>query len=107
MFDERFYSDYKEKKILLRGLRRIGFFQLSERNNRLAITGLFLSEAYHGKGIATHLMDYFEEVARANSYSEIELLVWDNNPAKNFYEKLGYQIHSEKDHKYLMIKSLR
>ncbi len=49
MFDERFYSDYKEKKILLRGLRRIGMFQLSERNNRLAITGLFLSESYQGK----------------------------------------------------------
>ena len=107
MFDERFYSDYKEKKIILRGSRRIGMFQLSERNNRLAITGLFLSETYQGKGIAKYLMNYFEEVAKANKYSEIELLVWDNNPAKNFYKKLGYKIDSKKDHKYLMVKSLK
>jgi ribosomal protein S18 acetylase RimI-like enzyme len=107
MFDERFYSDYKEKKILLRGSRRIGMFQLSERNNRLAITGLFLSESYQGKGIAKYLMNYFEEIAKLKNYSEIELLVWDNNPAKNFYKKLGYKTESKKDHKYLMVKSLK
>ena len=107
MFDERFYSDYKEKKIILRGSRRIGMFQLSERNNRLAITGLFLSESYQGKGIAKYLMNYFEEFANSKKYSEIELLVWDNNPAKNFYKKLGYKTKSKKDHKYLMVKSLK
>jgi ribosomal protein S18 acetylase RimI-like enzyme len=107
MFDERFYSDYKEKKILLKDSRKIGMFQLSERNNRLAITGLFLSKTYQGKGIAKHLMNYFEEVAKIKNYSEIELLVWDNNPAKNFYKKIGYKIDSKKDHKYLMIKSLK
>lgn len=106
MFDERFYSDYKEKRILLKGSRRIGMFQLSERNNRLAITGLFLSEAYQGKGIAKYLMSYFEKIAKSKGYLEIELLVWDNNPAKNFYKKLGYKIDSKKDHKYLMIKYL-
>lgn len=81
-------------------------FQLSARNNRLAITGLFLSESYQGRGIAKYLMSYFEEIAKAENYSEIELLVWDNNPAKDFYKKLGYKIDSEKDHKYLMVKSL-
>ena len=65
MFDERFYWDYKEKKILLRSSRRIGMFQLSERNNRLAITWLFLSEQYQGKGIAKYLMTYFEDIAKA------------------------------------------
>lgn len=107
MFDDRFYSDYKERKILLRGLRRIGMFQISERNSRLAVRGLFLSKDYRGKGIAKHLMGYFEEVARKNRYSGIELSVWDNNPAEKFYEKLGYKIDSKKNHKYLMIKSLK
>lgn len=65
MFDERFYWDYKEKRILLRASRRIGMFQLSERNNKLAITWLFLSEQYQGKGIAKYLMTYFEDIAKA------------------------------------------
>lgn len=106
MFDERFYADYKEKKILLRGKRRIGMFQLTERNKRLAITGLFLSKTYQGKGIAKYLMNYFEDLAKKNNYSEIELLVWDNNPAKDFYKKLGYKTESKKEHKYLMVKAI-
>lgn len=106
MFDKRFYSDYKEKKILLKKKRRIGLFQLSIRNNRLAITGLFLKENYQGKGIAKHLMNYFEKVAKDEKYLEIELLVWENNPAKKFYEKLGYKIESKKNHKYLMVKKI-
>ena len=52
-------------------------------------------------------MNYFEKVAKSKNYSEIELVVWDNNPAKNFYKKLGYQIALKKDHKYLMVKSLQ
>lgn len=82
-------------------------FQLSKRNERLAITGLFLSKAYQGKGIAKYLMNYFETVAKKNCYLEIELLVWDNNPAKDFYKKLGYKTNSKRNHKYLMIKSIK
>lgn len=106
MFEERFQSDYNEKRILLRGSRRIGMFQLSKRNNRLAITGLFLKKAYQGKGIAKHLMNYFEEIAKNHGYTEIELLVWENNPAKEFYKKMGYVIESKKDHKFLMVKRI-
>lgn len=81
-------------------------FQLTERNKRLAITGLFLSKTYQGKGIAKYLMNYFEDLAKKNNYSEIELLVWDNNPAKDFYKKLGYKTESKKEHKYLMVKAI-
>lgn len=106
MFDERFYSDYPEKKILLRGQRRIGMFQLSEGNQRLVITGLFLHPQYQGKGIAKHLMRYFEKIAIRKGYNKIELLVWDNNPAQHFYEKLGYEKMSHQKHKFLMGRAI-
>ncbi|PIR78300.1 MAG: hypothetical protein COU28_02370 [Candidatus Magasanikbacteria bacterium CG10_big_fil_rev_8_21_14_0_10_36_16] len=107
MFSERFYSDYKERKILLRGKRRIGLFQLSKKENKLLITGLFLSPSYQKKGIGKFLMNYFEDNAKKNKLETIELSVWDNNPAKDFYKKCGYKIESKKKHKYLMTKNIK
>src|SRR3989339_807147 len=100
MFDDRFSKDYKERKILLRGKRRIGFFQLKKTNKRLIINGLFLSPSYQGKGIGKFLMTYFEMFAQKNKLKNIELQIWDNNPAKDFYKKNGYKIVIRKNHKY-------
>jgi len=107
MFNNRFNSDYKERRILLIGKRRIGSFQLTEKDNSLYVTGLFLTKTYQGKGIAKYLMNYFETVAKNNNYSKIKLHVWNNNPARFFYKKLGYKIISKKNHKYLMQKEIK
>ncbi|PIZ95427.1 MAG: hypothetical protein COX80_04465 [Candidatus Magasanikbacteria bacterium CG_4_10_14_0_2_um_filter_33_14] len=107
MFDDRFAKDYKERKILLRGKRRIGFFQLKKVNKKLIINGLFLSPNYQGKGIGKFIMTYFEKFAHKNKLKNIELQVWDNNPAKDFYKKNGYKIVLRKNHKYTMSKEIK
>lgn len=106
MFDERFKKDYKERKILMRGKRRIGFFQLKKENQQLIINGLFISPTYQGKGVGKYLMNYFEEVAKKENLKTIGLQVWENNPAKNFYKKCGYKIISSKKHKHIMNKKI-
>ena len=106
MFDDRFVNDYKERKILLRGKRRIGFFQLIKEKDKLIINGLFLSPSYQDKGIGKHLMEYFEAIAKKEKLLKIELQVLDNNPAKSFYKKCGYKIISKKKHKYTMTKNI-
>ena len=106
LFDERFYQDYKERKILLRGTRRIGFFQIKKENQKLIINGLFVSPAYQSKGIGKYLMNYFEEITKQEKLKIIELQVWDNNPAKYFYKKCGYKVVSRKKHKYTMTKNI-
>jgi ribosomal protein S18 acetylase RimI-like enzyme len=102
MFDERFARDYKERIIIMRGNRRIGFYQLTPGKDCLHVTGIFLSKTYQGKGIGKYLMEYFETL----DFHTIRLQVWENNPAYNFYKKIGYNVVSKENHKYLMEKKL-
>ena len=44
-----------------------------------------------GLGVATHLMDFAEDVARARRYTAIRLDVYSENPAAvRLYERRGY-----------------
>lgn len=106
LFDERFYSDYRQKRIIMRGKRRIGMYQLLKMDDKLMIKGLFLSPFYHGKGIGSVLMDQFERYARKKGLPSIQLHVWENNPAVGFYKKLGFSIEAKEEHKYRMVKEL-
>jgi ribosomal protein S18 acetylase RimI-like enzyme len=103
MFDDRFRKDFKERTILLRGVRRIGFFQLTPDKDDLHITGIFLTPNYRGKGIGKYLMDYFEMLG----HKRILLQVWENNPAHEFYLKIGYKDIKLENHKYLMEKKIK
>ena len=49
-----------------------------------------VSEALQGKGLGRKLLQYFEEVARLQGYSIVELNA--RKSAYIFYEKLGYQV---------------
>lgn len=102
IFKERFQKDYSERTILIFNEEPIGFCQLLQKDDKLEVKGIFLSKNYRGKGIGYNLMKEFE----TNGIKTIGLHVWDNNPAVEFYKKLGYQIVEEKNHKYLMEKQI-
>ncbi len=101
-FDEKFYKDYKNMQILLRGTRRIGLYELKEKQEHLYISRLFLTPFYQKRGIGSQIMKNFEKMG----YPKITLEVWDNNPAVSFYKKLGYTITKKQDHKYFLEKIL-
>lgn len=103
MFDERFVKDYKERMILICNKKRIGFYQLTPEEDCLNVTGIFLIPEYWGKGIGKYMMQYFEGLG----FKSIRLQVWENNPAHNFYKKIGYSDISKKNHKYQMEKILK
>ena len=100
-FTQGFNKDYKQIIILLKGKRRIGFYQLTPLNKQLDITRIFLSPNYQGKGIGSNLMKDFEGLG----YKKITLQVWDNNPAVKFYKKIGYKRIKEENHKIHMEKN--
>ena len=106
MFDDRLKSDYQEKRIITHASKNIGMFQLSKKNNEFWITGLFLIQEYQSKGIAKYFMNYFEQYAKKEKYTYIQLSVWDNNPAVEFYKKCGYSIKKTIAHKHIMKKYL-
>ena len=99
---KRFYDDYKNIKILMKGKRRIGLYQLKEEGTTLHVIKIFLTPAYQGKGIGTYYLKKFETLG----YKKIILDVWDNNPARFLYKKLGYKKITIKNHKIRMEKIL-
>lgn len=67
---------------------------------------------FRGYGIGTKLMKKLFEVLRANGYARTSLSVQKDNPAVQFYKRLGYRITEEKiDHvgneDFIMIRDLR
>lgn len=51
----------------------------------------------HGKGYGRILLQAVEEEAKLNGANRLELNVNRHNPAKTFYEKMGYTIAYEED----------
>lgn len=100
---EGFERDWKEIVILIRGKRRIGFYQLKPSGNSVDIVKIFVSPSYRGKGIGKRLMENFEKLP----CKKLTLQVWENNfPAKKFYERLGYKAVKKEGHKIHMEKNL-
>lgn len=101
-FDEKFFKDYAKMTILLRGKRRIGLYEIEEKQNHLYVSRIFLTPFYQGKGIGAQIMESFETLG----YQKITLEVWENNPAVSFYKKLGYVVTKKQGHKYFLEKRI-
>jgi len=99
-----FYKGLKKIVVLTEGKRRIGIYQLTRKGkNTLEITRIYLIPSCQRKGIGTHYMKRFENLG----CRKIILEVWDNNPARFFYRKLGYRTVKKKNHKLHMEKVIR
>ncbi len=99
---KRLRKSLPQIRILMKGKRRIGYYQIWTKKDYLHVSRIFLSPAYQRKGIGTFFMKYFESLG----HRKIELSVWAANPAVNFYKKLGYKIIERKDHRCMMEKKL-
>lgn len=104
---ERFEANYenfwKDVVILLHNNKKIGFYQLKIEGNTLEIVKIFFIPQYQKKGLGTLFIKKFE----AMGYKKLRLEVWENNPAVNFYKKLGFVAIQNIEHKIHMEKTLR
>ena len=100
---DSFKKTMEDVRILMKGKKRIGLYQLTARGKELEITRIFIIPSYQRKGIGLSYMKYFERLG----FSHLTLQVWDNNPARLFYKKLGYKEEKTKNHKIFMRKVLK
>jgi len=61
---------------------------------------------YRNQGIGAELMGKLFELLSQRGYKQTSLAVQKENPAVNFYLRLGYEIINEKAEEYLMLKIL-
>ncbi|PWT98700.1 MAG: GNAT family N-acetyltransferase [Bacteroidetes bacterium] len=69
----------------------------SENKNRWRLHKIYILPGQQGKGIGKKMVDYIAAEALRYGASEIELNVNRYNPAKTFYEKIGFSEIGQED----------
>lgn len=66
-------------------------FDTMQQWKALELKRLYVLDAFHGKGVAQKLMDYFLQFAEQQHYEAVWLGVWEHNlKAQKFYAKYGF-----------------
>jgi ribosomal protein S18 acetylase RimI-like enzyme len=81
----------------------VGFTSFMPKENESAIyriEKLYILPEYQGLGIGKKMLKYVEKIAKTKAYTILELNVNRNNPAINFYEKVGFKITRKIDISY-------
>jgi ribosomal protein S18 acetylase RimI-like enzyme len=66
-------------------------YAVLEEDESFYISGVAVFPEYRGRGYGEKLMEVAEAVSRAKELSKVSLIVFENNPAKRLYERLGYK----------------
>lgn len=72
--------------------KNIGYFGISEKENYLFLSKLYISKDYRHKGIGSKTFEKIKEIAKGKSYKSIQLTVnkYNTNTIKA-YEKWGFK----------------
>ena len=98
--------DPSRTKLIIYNNKKIGFFRTKTENNILYIEDLQLLPSIKGKGLGTKTVKLIEDKAKKNNIKIIQLSVFKDNLAFNFYKKLDYKIKEDIKHSYIMEKKL-
>jgi GNAT superfamily N-acetyltransferase len=85
----------RENWLVTRNDIALGFLSLSRDARALYIRELQLAEAFQGQGAGSWAIDQVIEMARHEKRSALRLTVFENNPAKNLYQRKGLQLHGK------------
>lgn len=98
-FAESFNLD--NGKIVVVDGRDAGFLWVSEKESEIVLVSIRLLPEFHNRGIGTKLIKDVLAAAQAKN-KPVRLQVLKVNPARNLYEKLGFQVFGETETHFLM-----
>jgi len=98
-FDKNNFWIAKYKK------RKIGFYAVANEDNVLYLQSIQIAPSLKGKGLGSFLMKMMEKKAKSNK-KKIKLKTFKNNPAKDFFRKMGYEVVDEDKSSLIMEKNL-
>ncbi|ROO02625.1 GNAT family N-acetyltransferase [Pseudomonas fluorescens] len=81
----------RQNWLIVQGDVPVGFFSLSRDMRALYIRELQVAEAFQGRGAGSWAIDQVIDMARNERRPALRLTVFDNNPARNLYERKGLQ----------------
>ena len=106
--DKKFQANFKKQniKIIEYMDKQIGFYDIEIINGYLYVHNLQIISSYQGKGIGKYMMRLMENEAKNHGIKKIEFGVFKENPAKEFYLRLGYIIKNDNGSTVKMEKEL-
>lgn len=88
-------------EVLIRNGEPVGLLKVRRSPAVWEIVQIQLGSRVRGRGIGTRLLE--ELLAQASAARvDVRLSVLKANPARNLYERLGFEVTGEDDHEYFM-----
>jgi ribosomal protein S18 acetylase RimI-like enzyme len=82
----------RQNWLIVRGELALGFLSLSRDLRALYIRELQIAEAFQGQGAGSWAIDQVIDMAIKDRRRALRLTVFENNPARNLYERKGLQV---------------
>ena len=76
-------------------------------NDETPSFAISLYKEYRGLGIGIAMMREMLSILKASEYKQVSLSVQKANYAVKMYQKVGFEIYSEKEDEYIMINNLQ
>ena len=103
---------YSEDALLQQMNEGMEFLLIKDENEPVAFAGhceeeecyklhkIYLLPQTQGKGLGRKIIEHVSDIARQKGFSSLELNVNRNNPAFEFYRKLGFEVYKTVDIPY-------
>lgn len=102
-FFERHFSVSDDLQIIVAEGDDAGYLAHERREDHVYVSGMVLLPAFQRRGIGSKIMRSIADEAYALGL-DVRLQVLKSNPARWFYEKLGFVVERESEHHYQMVK---
>ncbi|MFY0729947.1 GNAT family N-acetyltransferase [Pseudomonas sp. NFX15] len=82
----------RDNRVIVCGEDRTGFVSLSRDASALYIREIHIVEAYRGQGVGSWVIDQVLAIARLEWRLALRLTVFENNPARQLYQRKGLEV---------------
>ena len=83
---------------IFRGNIKVGVLRLWRELSDLYIRDLQISQTFQNQGIGTNAVEYARTLAESEGLKFVKLRVFESNPAKELYERLGFIVSNHEGH---------
>lgn len=84
----------------------VGVIRLSFDDDGCHLRDLQVDERYQGRGIGSQALAQAEKLAREEKVNTLRLKVFKNSPAVRLYQRTGFNVSSEDERFYYMVRSI-
>lgn len=75
----------------------LGYASIQVLENKALLHKLYVDASLQGKGVGGQFINYLEQIALEQEATVMQLYVKRDNPAKGFYDRMGYVVVQEVD----------